>query len=132
MLIRNGKVFEPEWPDPVGPKPEVPNAMIQADYGTWAKRVDKLRINLITAYVLVLVQCTDYLRSQIEVQEKWDINSNDPDLLKLLKGVKALSRKYDEDTENHHVAYHTLLRCFMIFCQGDSINSEYKNYSSSK
>ena len=37
-----------------------------------------------------------------------------------------MSHKYDEDTEYHHVAYHTLLRHFMLFRQGDYSNSEYK------
>ena len=64
-LIRNGKVFEPTWPDPVGPNPAATKAMLQAEYGTRAKRVDKMRINLSTAYGLVLRQCTDYLRSRL-------------------------------------------------------------------
>ena len=29
--IRNGKVFEPAWPDPVGPNPAATKAMLQAD-----------------------------------------------------------------------------------------------------
>ena len=32
-LIRNGKVFEPEWTNPVGPTPEATKAMLQAEYG---------------------------------------------------------------------------------------------------
>ena len=51
---------------------------------------------------------------------------NERDLLGLIKSVKSLSQKYDEDTEYHHVAYHTLLCRFMLFWQGDYINSEYK------
>ena len=41
-------------------------AMLQAEYETRAKGVEKLRINLSTAYGLVLGQCTDYLRSRLE------------------------------------------------------------------
>ena len=41
-------------------------AMLQAEYGTRSKRVEMLRINLSTAYGLVLGQCTDYLRSRLE------------------------------------------------------------------
>ena len=37
-----------------------------------------------------------------------------------------MSHKYDKDTEYHRVAYHTLLRQFMIFWQGDYSNLEYK------
>ena len=59
--IWNRKVSEPPWADPVGPNPEATKAMLQAEYGTRAKRVEKLRINLSTAYGLVLGQCTDYL-----------------------------------------------------------------------
>ena len=66
MLIRNGKVFEPAWLDPVGPTPEATKAMIQADCVTREKRVEKLWINLGTAYGLVLIQCTDYLHSRLE------------------------------------------------------------------
>ena len=99
--------------------------MLQAEYGTRAKRVEKLRINLSMAYGLVLVQCTNYLWSRLKGQEKWEITSNQRDLLELLKSVKSLSHKYDEDTEYHHVAYHTLLCRFMLFCQGDSSDLEY-------
>ena len=59
--IRNGKVFEPPWMDPVGPNPADTKAMLQAEYGTRAKRVEKIWINLSMAYGLVLRQCTDYL-----------------------------------------------------------------------
>ena len=52
--IRNGKVFEPAWPDSVG------------QYGTREKRVDKLWINLSTSYGLVIGQCTNDLRSRLE------------------------------------------------------------------
>ena len=39
MLIRNGKVFEPSWPDPVGTTQTATKAMLQAEYGTREKRV---------------------------------------------------------------------------------------------
>ena len=54
--IGNGKFFEPACPDPVGPNPAATKAMIQAEYRTRAKRVEKLRINLSTGYRLVLGQ----------------------------------------------------------------------------
>ena len=57
MSIQNGKVFEPAWPDPVGTNPAAMKAMLQAEYGMRAKRLEKLRINLSTAYGLVLRQC---------------------------------------------------------------------------
>ena len=100
--------------------------MLQAVYGTKANRVEKLRINLSTAYGLVLGQCTDYLRSHIEGQEIWEETSNERDLLGSIKSIKSLSHKYYKDTEYHHVAYHTLLRRFMLFRQGDYSNLEYK------
>ena len=59
MSIRNGKVFKPAWSDPVRPTAEATNDMLQAQYGKRAKRVEKLRINLSTAYGLFLGQCTD-------------------------------------------------------------------------
>ena len=70
-LIWNRKVFEPVWIYPVGPNPAATKAMLQAEYGTTAKRVEKVRINLSTAYGLVIGQCTNYLRSRIEEQVKW-------------------------------------------------------------
>ena len=76
-LIRNGKVSEPEWPDPVGPNSAATKSMLQVEYGTRVQRVEKFCINLITVYVLVLGQCTDYLRSRLEGQEKWETMSND-------------------------------------------------------
>ena len=54
--IRNEKVFDPAWTDPVRPNPAAMKSMIQAEYGTRAKRVEKLRINLRTAYGLVIGQ----------------------------------------------------------------------------
>ena len=84
--------------------------MLQVEYGTRAKRVKKLRINLSTAYGLVLGKCTDYLRSRLEGQKMWEQTSNERDLLELIKSIESLLHKYDEETEYHHVAYHTLLR----------------------
>ena len=52
--IKNRKVFEPAWPDPVGSNPAATKAVLQAEYRTRAKRVEKLRINLSTTYGLVL------------------------------------------------------------------------------
>ena len=57
-LIRNGKSFYTAWTNPVGPNPETMKAMLQAEYGTREKRVEKLRIKLSMAYILVLGQCT--------------------------------------------------------------------------
>ena len=84
MLIRNKKVFELAWPDLVGPNPAATKAMLQAEYGMRAKRVEKIRINLSTAYGLVIGQCTDYLRLCLEGQEKWEATSNECDLLGIL------------------------------------------------
>ena len=53
-LIRNRKVFEPAWPDLVGPNPAATKAMLHAEYGTRAKRVEKLHIYLSTEHSLVL------------------------------------------------------------------------------
>ena len=97
-LISNGKVFEPAWPDPVGPNPVATKSMLQAEYRTRAKRVEKLRINLRTEYGLVLRQCMYYLRSRLGGQERWEETSNERDLLGLIKSIKYLSQKYDEDT----------------------------------
>ena len=72
--------------------------MLQAEYGNIAKRVEKLQINLRTAY-LVLGQCTDYLRLRLEGQDIWEATLNEWDLLGILKSIKSLSLKYDEDTE---------------------------------
>ena len=88
--------------------------------------MEKFCINLSTEYGLLLGQCTNYLRSRIEEQEKWETTLNERDLLGLLKRVKYLSHKYDEDTEYHHEAYHTILRHYMLFRKGDYSNSEYK------
>ena len=69
-MIRKGKVFETEWPDLVGPNLAATKAMLQAAYGTTAKRVDKLRINLSTAYGLVLGKYTNYLQLRLKGQER--------------------------------------------------------------
>ena len=46
----------------------------------------------------------------------------------MIKSIKSLLHKYDEDTEYHHVAYHTLLCRFVLFRQGEYSNSEYKQH----
>ena len=126
--IRKGKVFELAWPDPVGPNPAATKAMLKAEYRTRANRLEKLRINLSMAYGLVLGQCTDYLRSLLEGQEKWEATSNEPDMLGLLKSIKYLSHKYNKDTDYHHVSYHALPRPYMLFRKGDYSNLEYKQW----
>ena len=93
MSIRNGKVFEPAWTDLVGTNTVAMKAMLQVEYGDSAKRVEKLRINLSIAYGLVLGQCTNYMRSRLKGQEKWETMSNEWDLLGLLKSVKSLLHK---------------------------------------
>ena len=56
-------------------------AMLQAEYGTRAKRVKIIHINLSTEYGLVLGQCTDYLRSRLEGQEIWEMTLNERNLI---------------------------------------------------
>ena len=68
----------------------------------------------------------DYLWSCLKGLEKWETMLNRRDLLRLLKSVKSLLHRYYEDTEYHHVAYHTLLRRFMLFRKGEYSNFEYK------
>ena len=52
--------------------------------------------------------------------------SNECDLLGILKIIKSLSHKYDNDTEDHNVVYHTLLHQFILLRQGGYSNSKYK------
>ena len=82
--------------------------------------------------VLRLVTQSHYLRSQIERQEKWETTSNERYLLKLLKIVNSLFHKYEKEMKYHNVAYHTILRRFMLFCQDDYIKSEYKQHFKEK
>ena len=89
--------------------------MLQAEYRTRARRVENIRINLSTAYGLVIGQCTYYLRSRLKEQDKWETTSNEQDLLGILKSVNSLSQIYNEDIEYYHVAYHTLFCRFMLF-----------------
>ena len=99
MSIRIGKVFDPEWPDPVRSNPEATKSMLQAEYETRAKRVERLRINLSSAYDLEIGKCTDYLWSRLEGQGKWETTSIKREILKQIKSVKSLSQKYDRDME---------------------------------
>ena len=55
--------------------------------------MENLRINLSTAYGLVLGQCTDYLRSRLEVQYKWEETSSERDILSLISIIKSLLQK---------------------------------------
>ena len=124
--IRNVKVFEPAWLYSVGSNPEATKAMLQVEYRTRPNRVENLGTNLSTAYGLVFGQCMNYLWLRLEGQDKWELTSNEQDLIGLLKIIKYLSHKYDEDTNYHHIAYHTLFHGFMLFQMGDYSNSEYK------
>ena len=92
--IRNGKVFKPASPDP---------------FGLNMAATKKLCINLSTAYDLVIRKCTNYLRLSLKGQGRYGATSNEWYFLGILKSIKSLSHKYDEDTKYHHVAYHTLL-----------------------
>ena len=69
--IRNVKVFDPACLDPVRPTPAATKSVLQAEYGTRVKRVEKLCIKLSTACGLVIRQCTNYLWSRLEWQDKW-------------------------------------------------------------
>ena len=117
MLIQNGKMVELAWPNPVVPNTEATKAMLQAEYKTHARRVEKLWVNLSTVYGLVLGKCTNYLRSNLDSDHK---------LLALISSVKLLAQKYDEDTEFYHMEYHTFFHRFVLFRQGESSNVEYK------
>ena len=66
-------------------------------------------MNLSTANIQVIRQCTDYLKSRRESREKWEKTSNERNLLNVLKRVKSSSQEYNEDTEYLHVVYHTIL-----------------------
>ena len=46
--IRNRKASETAWQNPLGPNPESIKAMLQAEYVTSAKMVEKLQLNLST------------------------------------------------------------------------------------
>ena len=96
--ICDGKIFHPAWTYPVRPNLAATKAMLQLEYGTRAKRVEKMCINMSTAYGLVLGKCTDCLRSRLEGQERWEQTLNEKDLMELIKSIKYLSHKYDEET----------------------------------
>ena len=74
----------------------------------------------------MLGQCTDYLWSRLEGQEKWESTPNEQDLLRLLKSIKSLLHKYDKVKKYNHVAYHRIFLRFTLFRKGDYSNSEYK------
>ena len=70
--IWNGKLFEPAWPDLVGPNPAATKAMLQTEYWTRANRVEELGINLSISYNLLIGKCTEYLRSRLKGQDRWE------------------------------------------------------------
>ena len=110
--------------NPTVTNPEATKAMLKAEYRMRANRVKNIRIHLSTTYRLVLGQCTDYLSSRLKGQYKWEEKSTDRDLFSIIKTVKLLLHKYDEDTEYHHVVGCTLLRRFMLFRKGNSLKWE--------
>ena len=70
--------------------------MLQAEYRTQVNTVEKLWIYWSMEYRLVMGQCADYLQSQFKVQDKWEVTSNEWDLLALIKIIYSLLHKYDE------------------------------------
>ena len=90
--IWNRKVFEPAWPNPTSTIPEATKAMLQSEYGMHAKGAEKLRVNLSTAYGLVMGQCTDYLWSRLERHRNWEVTLNNHNLLALISSIKLLSK----------------------------------------
>ena len=68
--IWNIKLFKPAWPNPTVLTEESMKAMLQVEYRTCANRVEKIRVKPSTSYGLVLGQCTYYLRSRMESQDK--------------------------------------------------------------
>ena len=52
------------------------------------------------------------------------------DLISLLKERGKLTHSYDEETENHHIAYHHLQTRFYAFRQNElTLNEFYKQFS---
>ena len=101
--------------EPHQTKPGIKKEMLQPNYRTHTKRLEKLRVKLSTAYGMVPRQCTDYLRLKLEIQENWETMPNKRELLTLVRRIKYLAHNYDKDAEFHNVAYHTFLRRFMFF-----------------
>ena len=65
---------------------------------------------------------THYLRSRLKDQERWEETSNERDLLRLIKIIKSLLQKYNDNTEYHHIAYHMLLCQLILLRKGDYSN----------
>ena len=52
-------------------------------------RVEKIRVNLSTIYELMMGQCTGYLGSRLENQNKWETMSYNSDILAIIGSKKC-------------------------------------------
>ena len=91
----------------------------------WVNQYNTLDANMKSTFKMVLGQFTDHMRSNMEALDTWGTLKQDFNLLTLLTYIKKLSYKYNEDTKNHNVAYHELLRRFQNLWQGDLTPEEY-------
>ena len=66
---------------------------------TWFKRNKKPKTNTKKAYGIALGQYTPHLRAKLESQKTWTVMNTMEYLIGLIKGIRALPFKYDEETE---------------------------------
>ena len=81
----------------------------------WVSRTDTLDSNMEKAFTVIIGKCTSHLQSKLEDLPLWSTIKKTHDLMSLLKELLKLTHRYDEETENHHIAYHNLKSRFYAF-----------------
>ena len=90
----------------------------------YMKRRSTLDENLQLSYSLVLGQCTDLLKSELKHSNKWNDASTTYDILILIKIVRTIAFKFEE--QNYlPLALHQEKANFYHIRQGSLSNAEY-------
>jgi hypothetical protein len=91
--------------------------------------MDTLDSNMEKACTVIIGQCTSHLQSKLEALPSWLTIKKTHDPMSLLKELLKPTHRYDEENENHQIAYHTLLTRFYAFRQNElPLDEFYKQF----
>jgi len=128
--VENEKMFVlivPTYPENEETKTEpseLNKMMFKGELGSYLKRKSILEENCQRSYSLILGQCTDLLKSKLKQSEHWDAMSTNFDVLALIKAIKAITFKF-EDQKYLPLSLHNAKAAFYRCSQGDKSNEDY-------
>jgi Reverse transcriptase (RNA-dependent DNA polymerase) len=118
-------------------KPVKPISIDATDELIWKKEVDfyvrrkaTLESNLRKLFTLVWGQCTDVMREKLEALDQWETIKKDYDALALLKQIKTINFKFEDQKYVYGSVYYANKR-FYNYKQAaeDSANEHYEKFN---